>query len=70
MLRGDLAEAGVQIGRDRFFEVLREKSLVLERLMGVPKTKLGVYNSLCKYQKHGRNTEGVTHDYGKDTEEA
>jgi transposase InsO family protein len=30
-----VAEAGVKRGRDRFFEVLREKSLILE---GVPKT--------------------------------
>jgi transposase InsO family protein len=33
-----LAREGVNIGRDRFFEVLREKGLLLERLPGVPKT--------------------------------
>jgi hypothetical protein len=32
------AEAGAPIGRDRFFDVLREKSLLIELLSGVPKT--------------------------------
>lgn len=31
LLRGPLAEAGVQLGRDRFFEVLREHDLLLAR---------------------------------------
>jgi transposase InsO family protein len=53
VLRPHLAEAGVKIGRDRFFEVLQEKSLVLERLMGVPKTtnsrhSLPVFHNLVK----------------------
>jgi transposase InsO family protein len=32
-----LAEAGVTTGRDRFFEVLKEKSLLLGRLPGAPR---------------------------------
>jgi len=31
LLEGELAQAGVQIGRDRFFEVLRKHGLLLER---------------------------------------
>jgi transposase InsO family protein len=31
LLAGELAQAGVQIGRDRFFEVLRKHGLLLER---------------------------------------
>ncbi|MDR2176451.1 MAG: hypothetical protein LBP20_00215 [Treponema sp.] len=38
ILGPELEKAGVPIGRDRFFEVLREESLVLERLPGTPKT--------------------------------
>ncbi|MDR2210312.1 MAG: IS3 family transposase, partial [Spirochaetaceae bacterium] len=38
ILGPELEKAGVPIGRDRFFEVLREKSLMLERLPGMPKT--------------------------------
>jgi transposase InsO family protein len=38
ILRPKPARAGVSIGRDRFFEELREKSLLLERLPGMPKT--------------------------------
>jgi transposase InsO family protein len=37
-LRPELAEAGVPVGRDRFFGVLREKSLLLEPLKRAPKT--------------------------------
>jgi hypothetical protein len=37
ILGPELEKAGVSIGRDRFFEVLREKSLMLERLIGMPK---------------------------------
>ena len=33
-----LENAGVRLGRDRFFEVMREKSLLLERLEGIPQT--------------------------------
>jgi transposase InsO family protein len=52
-LRPKLAEAGVKIGRDRFFEVLREKSLLIERLPGMPKTTdsrhcLPVFHNLVK----------------------
>jgi hypothetical protein len=38
ILAPQLAKAGVTIGRDRFFDVLREKSLLLDRLPGAPKT--------------------------------
>ena len=39
MLRGELAEHGVKLGRDRFFAVLREHSLLLEKLPSyAPKT--------------------------------
>jgi hypothetical protein len=53
ILRSHPAEAGVKAGRDRFFEVLREKSLVLERLAGAPKTtnsrhSLPVFHNLVK----------------------
>jgi transposase InsO family protein len=48
-----LEKAGVKMGRDRFFEVLREKSLLLERLPGVPHTtnsrhSLPVFHNLVK----------------------
>jgi transposase InsO family protein len=48
-----LACEGVKIGRDRFFEVLREKSLLLERLPCCPKTtnsrhSLPVFHNLVK----------------------
>jgi transposase InsO family protein len=53
ILRPKLAREGVKIGRDRFFEVLREKSLLLERLPGCPKTtnsrhSLPVFHNLVK----------------------
>jgi hypothetical protein len=53
MLGPELAYAGVKIGRDRFFEVLREKLLLLERLPGVPRTtdsrhSLPVFHNLVK----------------------
>jgi transposase InsO family protein len=49
----ELASAGVKIGRDRFFEVLREKSLLLDQLPGVPHTtdsrhSLAVFRNLVK----------------------
>jgi hypothetical protein len=34
----ELAEAGITVGRDRFFEVLKGKGLLLDRLPGMPKT--------------------------------
>ncbi len=37
-LKGDLATAGVRIGRDRFFKVLGEKGLLLEPLPKAPRT--------------------------------
>ncbi|MDR1147478.1 MAG: IS3 family transposase [Spirochaetaceae bacterium] len=53
ILRPELAYAGVKIGRDRFFEVLREKGLLLDRLPGMPKTtnsrhSLPVFHNLVK----------------------
>jgi transposase InsO family protein len=52
-LRPKLAEAGVPVGRSRFFDVLREKSLLLEPLKGEPKTtnsrhSLPVFHNLVK----------------------
>ncbi|MFP3090100.1 IS3 family transposase [Treponema sp. TIM-1] len=49
----ELEYAGVQLGRDRFFEVLREKSLLLDRLPGTPHTtnsrhSLPVFHNLVK----------------------
>ncbi len=38
MLKSKLLEAGVELGRDRFFEVLKEKGLLLERLPKAPRT--------------------------------
>jgi transposase InsO family protein len=37
ILSPKLAEAGVTVGRDRFFEVLKEKSLLPGRLPGMPR---------------------------------
>jgi hypothetical protein len=42
----ELAEAGSPIGRDRFFGVLREKSLLLEPLKGEPKTQ--THGTVCR----------------------
>lgn len=38
LLRPELETAGVRIGRDRFFEVLGERGLLLERLPKAPRT--------------------------------
>lgn len=38
VLRGPMAEGGVELGRDRFFEVLREKGLLLDPLPRSPRT--------------------------------
>jgi transposase InsO family protein len=53
ILRPKLSRAGVSIGRDRFFEVLKEKSLLIERLPGIPKTtdsrhSLPVFHNVVK----------------------
>jgi transposase InsO family protein len=53
ILGPELVYAGVKVGRDRFFEVLRERSLLLDRLPGVPKTtnsrhSLPVFHNLVK----------------------
>lgn len=38
LLRADFEEAGVQIGRDRFFELLAERDLLVEPKAGTPRT--------------------------------
>jgi putative transposase len=38
VLKDELSAAGVHIGRDRFFEVLAQKELLLERLARAPRT--------------------------------
>ena len=54
LLRAELAENGVKLGRDRFFDVLREHSLLLEKLPSfAPKTtnsrhSLPVFHNLVK----------------------
>jgi transposase InsO family protein len=54
LLRAELAENGVKLGRDRFFDVLRENSLLLEKLPSfAPKTTnsrhcLPVFHNLVK----------------------
>lgn len=61
LLREPLAEAGVQLGRDRFFEVLREHDLLLARRRSErPKTtqsyhSLPVFRNLVK----GRQAQGA-----------
>lgn len=53
MLRDELAAAGVKLGRDRFFEVLRNQGLLLEPLPKAPRTtnskhSLPVFTNLIK----------------------
>ncbi|OGV66902.1 MAG: hypothetical protein A2498_16305 [Lentisphaerae bacterium RIFOXYC12_FULL_60_16] len=53
MLRSELREAGVHLGRDRFFQVLNHQGLLLERLPKAPQTtcsrhSLGVFANLVK----------------------
>jgi len=53
ILQGELAEAGVRIGRDRFFELLGSRDLLLERTRVWPKTtnsrhSLPVFRNLLK----------------------
>ena len=53
MLHGQLEEAGVSLGRDRFFQVLRHQGLLLEALPKAPKTtcsshRLPVFTNLVK----------------------
>lgn len=53
MLRGQLEEAGVRLGRDRFFQVLGRQGLLLEALPKAPKTtcsthSLPVFTNLVK----------------------
>jgi putative transposase len=53
MLRNELKEAGVSLGRDRFFQVLRNQDLLLEALPKAPRTtcsahSLPVFTNLVK----------------------
>jgi len=53
VLRGDLADAGVMIGRDRFFEVLGRHDLLIERKVRSARTTdsrhgFGVYDNLLR----------------------
>lgn len=53
MLRDELKDAGVRLGRDLFFEVLSNQGLLLERLPKAPRTtcsghSLGVFTNLIK----------------------
>ena len=53
MLCDELSAAGVRLGRDRFFEVLRNQALLLEPLPKAPRTtnskhSLPVFNNLIK----------------------
>jgi len=53
MLRDELEEAGVSLGRDRFFQVLRNQELLLEALPKAPRTtcsahSLPVFTNLVK----------------------
>jgi len=53
MLRHELEEAGVSLGRDRFFQVLRNQDLLLEALPKAPRTtcsahSLPVFTNLVK----------------------
>ncbi len=53
MLKPELEDAGVSIGRDRFFEALRTKELLLESLPPAPKTtnsrhSLPVFRNIIK----------------------
>ena len=52
-LSAEIKEAGITIGRDRFFEVLRDKRLMLKRLPKAPRTtnsrhSLPVFTNLIK----------------------
>ncbi len=44
MLRNELEEAGVRLGRDRFFQVLRNQDLILEALPKAPRTTCSAHN--------------------------
>lgn len=63
LLRDPLAEAGVQLGRDRFFEVLREYGLLLKRRRAErPRTthshhSLPVFRNLIKGKKARHSNE-------------
>jgi len=53
VLKPELSKAGVKIGRDKFFKVLKNQGLLLERLPRKPKTtdsrhNLPVFNNLIK----------------------
>lgn len=66
LVRADLAEAKVSIGRDRFFEVLAEKNLLVAPKAGRPRTthsrhSLPVFSNLLKEAKvNGPNEAWVS----------
>jgi putative transposase len=62
MLKRELEEAGVPMGRDRFFEVLKNKDLLLERRSKAPKTtnsrhSLPLFENLIKDLTPGQANE-------------
>ena len=62
LLRGDLDEANVRIGRDRFFEVLAENDLLVARKPGRPRTtnsrhSLPVFHNLLAGNQFTRPNE-------------
>jgi putative transposase len=66
ILRPELAEARVEVGRDRFFELLAEHDLLVERKRGAPRTtssrhSLPVYrNVLAEMELTGPNQAWVS----------
>jgi hypothetical protein len=70
ILGRELEYAGVKIGRDRFFEVLREKSLPPERLAGAPKTtnswhSLPVFRNMVKDMAPTAPNQGRGRPWGR-----
>ncbi len=53
LLGKPLAEAGVRLGRDRFFEVLREQELLLARRRSERPRTTHSYHSLPVFQESG-----------------
>ena len=61
LLREPLAQAGVQLGRDRFFEVLRERDLLLARRRSERPRTTHSYHSLPVFRNlvKGRQAQGA-----------
>jgi len=67
MLRGDLAEAGVKLGRDRWFEMMRTNGLLVERKRGRARTtnsrhSLPVFHNLVA----GKEPDGPNQAWASD----